>query len=325
MFEAYHETDQALRGEILGRMNAGESGGGLTVIQGHDFSATGKIANLRALPLCPGPAPFVPLLGLNEDRQRNAQVLARLFNDHSWSDNVVGSLRGQLCDQQFSMLQIAEILESLFFSEHIPSPQGENHRRWQAFERQGELQDSLFRAPDTNEPRDFVQPQSCPYSIAAYLRLWLAAAKNPFRGVYPTDMPSTPWSMVGGGKHATGIPKFNVGVRYGSAGDSSHPELRQYGVKRMIRQIDRGRIVSTWGASPGATDAYFGDRFFDLHCAGLSLPPADSNGTRWRPRGYPGLLLFHVVEHEGNDVVTVGLGIPLGGPDHFAALPARHA
>ena len=44
--------------------------------------------------------------------------------------------------------------------------------------------------------------------------------------------------------------------------------------------------------------------------------------TPWRPSGHPGLILFHVIKNDSKDLdlVTVGLAIPLGGPDHIAAI-----
>jgi len=324
LFEAYHENDQALRGEILGKMNGGEPAGGLTVLQGIDYLASGKIANLQALPLCPGAFPFITLTGSNTDRKANASKLAELFGKrrHHHVD-VGGTLRGLLLDELVSVEEVATLLESLEFETHRPNPNHPTHRRWASIARSARIDESLFRPPNPGEAEGLVGPRSCPYSIAAYLRLWEKAITHPPRSLVPTDS-STPWHLIDSRTHLKGLPDFSVGVRFGSAGDSVHGELSSLGIQRMKRQVnsDKGLLLSTWGSrNPGEGDArYYGDQFFDYHSRALIPPKPNADGSVWRPRGAPGLLLFHVVQDGAWDIVTAGVAIPLGGPDHFAAL-----
>lgn len=81
------------------------------------------------------------------------------------------------------------------------------------------------------------------------------------------------------------------------------------------------RLNTLWGRR-GEGGKYYGDQLFDYNHHDAIPPPILSGTPVWRPRGHPGLLLFHVVHSENFDAVTVGLAIPHGGPEQFAALPA---
>ena len=93
----------------------------------------------------------------------------------------------------------------------------------------------------------------------------------------------------------------------------------------MDRQLDGEIVQATWGTrNPGeGPGAYLGDHLSDYHIS--KLPPAirAPDEPAWRPRGHPGLLLFHVIRTEETESVAAGLALPLGGPDHFAALAPR--
>ena len=92
----------------------------------------------------------------------------------------------------------------------------------------------------------------------------------------------------------------------------------------MTRSSRDGLLYSTWGSrNPGeADDAYFGDQLFDYHAHHGDRPRQLPGEPCWRPRGAPGLVLFHLIRSpsQRNDAVAIGLGVPIGGPDHFAAL-----
>ena len=92
-------------------------------------------------------------------------------------------------------------------------------------------------------------------------------------------------------------------------------------VRRMARAVSNGRLDATWGSQ----NDNFPDRFFDYLVHGEPLPQKPESGPQWRPVGAPGLLLFHLVStpEVPYTVAALGIGIPLGGPDHFAARPLR--
>ncbi len=330
LFRAYHESDEALRREIVGEMNMrpGAAPGPL-VLQGPGFRATGKIANLRALPLCPGSDPFVRLIESGKFATHNAGILANLLDCNIWNEVVVSkTVRGTAMGRQLGIIEVAELLESFRYSIHDPSPTGPNHDRWRALASEIGLEQPeapLFRPPNVQASApEADSPSNCPYSIAAYLRLWNSLLTRRARGIYPTDDRRVPWSMINLNQYAQTAPKFYVGIRYGSAGPSNNPRLKSFGVLRMDRSCSNvGLLNSTWGSrNPGAGDnAYLGDQLFDYHIH-HGIPPLRVAGEPiWRRRGAPGLVLFHVIRVEGGlDTVTVGLALPAGGPDHIAAL-----
>ena len=327
LFMAYHENDEALRGEVLEEMNRRpDRPPAPMVLQGQRFRATAKISNLRALPLCPGPHPFVRLIATAARADHNSDVLGDLLDTALWIPLVVaGTSRGLIRENPLSLPEVAGILESLRYDHHDPSPLATNHRRWHALELEMALQppvSPLFRSPNSGASLEAVSPQGCPYTIAAYLRLWSAALIRKARGLYPTDDYRTPWSMINLSSYAATAPMFWVGVRFGSAGDAHHARLARHGVQCVKRELSAGLLAATWGSrNPGeGAGSYLGDHLFDYHYTGLAPAPDIQGEPYWRPRGHPGLLLFHVIRTEMGESVTAGLALPLGGPDHFASL-----
>jgi hypothetical protein len=329
LFDAYHQTDEALRSEVLGLMNeAPEVIPKPTVLQGASFRATSKISNLKALPLCPGANPFITPIEGSTHLRTNQLVLGELLNKNPWQAVTVGgTTRGRVMERRLSMLEVAQLLDRFRYTKHTPSAEDESHKRWRALERAHQLSalsGPLFRGPIRHgNGVDLVAPRNCPYSVAAYLRLWHALLSRPAVGIVPTDNPSTPWSLINLREYAASAPEFYVGVRFGSAGMSSVPEFQIHGIRKMKRDYADGILRATWGSrNPGDGPAsYFGDQLFDYHVHSHVRPRAVDGEPLWRPRGAPGLVLFHVIENlDGSDFVTVGLGIPLGGPDHIAAL-----
>ena len=329
LFRAYHENDEALRNEVIAEMDKPEPPSpSPLVLQGLRFRATGKIANLRALPLCPGPQPFVRIIDTGAMQDNNANVLADLLDKPVWEELKVGNtVRGLIWNQQLSMLEVAEVLESFRYEGHAPDPSAPNHDRWRALE--GELQlepalTPLFRPPQRPPCHiDGIAPHSCPYTIAAYLRLWSAALSRPARGLFPTDDHTTPWSMINLSSYAVSAPSFYVGVRFGLAGPARNPRLREHDILRMDRAHEDGVLIATWGSrNPGeGQDTYFGDHLFDYHQNGFTPAAQIAGQPPWRPRGHPGLLLFHTIRVGEAEAVAPAITLPIGGPDHFAALP----
>ena len=321
LFRQYHEADESIRAEIIEEMNrdTSEAASPLT-LQGADFRATGKIMNLRNLPLCPGSAPFVRVIDHTETAVTNNGILARLLDENSWQDVIVGgAVHGRAMQSQLSLVQVAELLEEFRYPHHDPDPTLPQNARWHSLASTLRLDSQLFRVPAVKKVQA-VTPRSCPYSIAAYLRLWDAILTRKAPGLFPTDDRTTPWSMVNLSDYRDSAPRFYVCVRYGSGGLSTDPALAQHGIVSMQRDHSDGVMNSIWGSR----NSDITDQLFDYYVHDETPPPYIPGETRWRSRGAPGLLLFHVVKSgsmpEGNDGVTVGLALPLGGPDHFAAL-----
>lgn len=332
LFRSYHENDEALKGEVLEEMNREDEAVPLPlVLQGPRFRATGKIANLGALPLCPGRQPFVRVIERGEHREHNLGVLANLLDAGTWPQLVAGGTpRGIIRDQPMTMLEVATLLEQLRYSGHDPDPRGRNHDRWRAVAVSLGLvgpTEPLFRPPGHLESRrDVVAPPQCPYTIAAYLRLWQAALSRRARGLFPTDDYRTPWSMINLAAYAKTAPDFWVGVRYGGkeAGAASDPRFVTHSIRRVIRAHDGSVLTATWGSrNPGeGPESYLGDHLFDYHHHGRT-PPIGADEAVWRPRGEPGLLLFHVIDTDDGETIAPALALPIGGPDHFAAMAPR--
>ena len=65
--------------------------------------------------------------------------------------------------------------------------------------------------------------------------------------------------------------------------------------------------------------------YFDYYHRNLAVPI--SSDTAWRPSGSDGQILFYVNQHPGDlyPTVAVGVCLPAGGPEQFAATRAGAA
>lgn len=328
LFRTYHEHDSMLRREILAAMDGEAEMSPLMVLTGSNSLATAKVRAKR-LPLHPGPSPYIRILETGEHTEHNATLLHNVLQEGFWvdlqpEDKVLGRIRGET----LSLEEAATLLEQLRYTHHDPNRnQSVHYTRWASLERQHSIEQPLFRPPGVRPCLPAVDVKQCPYSIAAYLRLWGEALKRPrCDGLYATHTTRQPWAMV---QPSLTPPRFFVGVRYGSAPDTSWAKNGMLGGVRALQRAaetdDDGvlRMSGSWG-SRGRSGRYLGDQLFDYHHHGRQAPALHRDGPLWRPLGHPGLLLFQVIQVEGHehDAVTVGLALPHGGPEQFAAVPA---
>lgn len=345
LFAQYHDADEALRRQVVAAMNdtPGRAPSPL-VLEGRDFRATGKIEAVSKVPLCPGATPFVTTVNDGANPDPNVDLLVSVFQRPSHDLSVAGTLRGRVLDQPLTLEGAAGVLDGLRYRDYVPDPDDPLSTRWSSLEAQLGLGQEvaqplvpLFRPPTPRPGQDtpVLPPSRCPYSIAAYLRLWAACLTRHARGLFPTDRPDAPWSLLDLAERRLLQPTFSVGLRYGSAdpvgpADPGGEQLASLGFvpHPMARAVSPHNTLDTWGSRNPSTapDAYLGDQLFDYHDHHSPLlPDVHAEGAPWRPPGAPGLLLFHLVRAPDRPypVVGVGIALPLGGPDHFAARPRR--
>jgi hypothetical protein len=326
LFAAYHVNDLALRERLIGVMNAADPPDtSIVVLEGENFVATSKVDS-RKTPLNPGPNPSVRLIErAMPHRLNNLGALTRILEQGSWESLLDdrGNERGRIRSETASLAEVAALLDDFRYDVHDPSLSLELSRRWDHYAQQLGLDEPLFRPPGLNPGPYYVEPQSCPYSIAAYLRLWSALLENPaLNGFYPTNQPSTPWKYAG--NKTDDAPPFYLAVRNGTL-PPENDDLRRAHILAMDRGIEANRpILKTLWGSRTYSGSYYGDEYVDYYFHRSTPVPSLMGTASWRPVGHPGLVLFHVVKDpvSAHDLVTVGLGIPHGGPDHIAALRA---
>ncbi|RYE45628.1 MAG: hypothetical protein EOP24_19365 [Hyphomicrobiales bacterium] len=330
LFRQYHTNDQAMKSEILAHMCdfAGQSSRDVLVLQGEAFKATSKVDSKR-VPLSPGPTPSVRLIEPPDGSayRANLQVLQSLLErpDVQYLEHPEGTQRGLIGAKPLEMLELAGLLESLRYSSHDPDPELELSKRWASLQRILNWPEPLFRPPGLTPLPMAVDPSSCPYSIAAYLRLWDAALARPSTpGLMPTDNPSMPWNMINVASYRATVPRFYFGVRFGAERQSTDLKFKgqSFPLMRRGQAAGRNNLLETLWGSRNPSERWLGDQMFDYHFHNMSGVPRLLSEGAWRPRGHPGLVLFHVVAdpQTGQDTVAVGLSIPRGGPDHVAAL-----
>jgi hypothetical protein len=341
LFNAYNETDEALRRDIMAAMNQpGGPSTAVSVLQGYNFAATGKIANVTPVAIWPEATPFVRHMNPPESDSGNAEVVAALL---SRGCDVVSAKDGRdlglILREDLDLLGAAELLDNLTYRDHGPGASGRDSQRWQSLANHLGLtaQDSeypLYRAPFVPEGIDL--GSNSPYAIAAYLRAWSAALSRRAPGLVTTDPPFGPWSLVDLQQRAAARPSFRVALRFGRGPRVASGPLANLGhpVRTMKREItDTGALRDTWGSrgSAGthvsdseASERFPGDEYIDYFARGEPVPIRASWGSA-RPPGEPGLVLFHPIAHDNEAFsLAVGLSLPLGGPDQVSALPAEN-
>lgn len=322
LFRNYNVQDKALKSLVLARMkmDAAEEFRDTLVLEGQQFVATSKV-DTRKVPLSPGPSPQIRLVErLDPELARsNTDLLLSILEDGAWEEIDPSRDVGMIRREPIGLVDVATLLERLRYSRHDPALDDELSRRWVSLQHGLGLDEPLFKPPGRNPQPYAIRPQSCPYAIAAYLRLWDALASGRHApGFHATDRPDLPWSQIDGANP----PRFYVAVRSGDLA-SSEKEFRARDIGAITRGIGPlDRLNTLWGSRGYDGGGYHGDQLADYHFHKRQPVPRLQGGETWRPRGHPGLVLFHVVRDDagGPDLVTLGLGLPHGGPDHIAAL-----
>ncbi|WP_265442508.1 Z1 domain-containing protein [Flexivirga meconopsidis] len=329
LFRAYHDIDEAIRTAITESMRGGAPQP--VVLQGRDFAATGKIANIDRVPMLQGAKPFIDTINRADQPDPNADVVAQAFGSGDSSELVVaGTVRGRIIDRPLTLGQAADLLGGLQYESYRPGDRSQQAMQWAQIEsRVAAMQvlnpPGLYRPP-TSGPGD--TPRSaCPYGIAAYLRLWEACLTRPVRGLFVTGQPGALWSMLDLKQKQAQQPRFWVGIRFGQGREINTGSLADlpFKIKATQKDSEGDRVTTTWGSNnPNAgTNQYRGDEYFDYYYRGEPLPSLTGEGA-WRPVGAPGQILFYVNQRQdqSHPVVAVGVSIPAGGPEQFAATRA---
>lgn len=328
LFRAYHDVDEALRTAITERMMNGSPAP--AVLQGLNFEATGKIAGVGNLPLSPGARPFVTVINEGKQEDPNADVVAELFARPSSDLTVADVQRGRILDVPLKLTEAADLLDRLTHAHYRPGSQGFHADFWSRIEARAHavspLSDRPFYRPPFRHGEGDLTRRACPYAIAAYLRLWSASLARSITGLFVTGRPGDLWSYADLGRKTVEQPRFWVGIRYGDGAEVSNGPLAQlpFKIRATEKRVVGGELKTTWGASdPNAGPGqYRGDVYFDYYHRYGAVP--SSGITTWRPSGSDGQILFYVNQHPGDlyPTVAVGVCLPAGGPEQFAATRA---
>lgn len=331
LFRAYHDVDDAVRTAITERMMSGAPEA--TILQGLNFEATGKIAGVGNLPLSPGARPFVTVINDGQQADPNAVVVAELFARSSSDLTVANVLRGRILDVPLELTEAADLLDRLRFAEYQPGSKGLHADLWNRIEARARavtpLPDPPFYRPPLRHGEGTLPQRACPYAIAAYFRLWSASLTRSITGLFVTGHPGDLWSYANLDRKTAEQPRFWVGIRYGDGAAVSNGPLARlpFNILTTKKRVVGGNLKTTWGASdPNAGPGeYRGDVYFDYYHLNLAVPM--SSDTAWRPIGSDGQILFYVNQHPGDlyPAVAVGVCLPAGGPEQFAATRAGAA
>ena len=328
LFRAYHDVDEAVRTAITERMMNGAPEP--AILQGLNFEATGKITGVGNLPLSPGARPFVTVINSGKQEDPNADVVAEFFARPSSDLTVADVQRGRILDAPLELTEAAELLDRLTFAQYRPGRESFQADFWSRIEARAHavspLSDRPFYRPPVKHGEGDLTRRACPYAIAAYLRLWSASLARSIPGLFVTGHPGDLWSYADLGRKTAEQPRFWVGIRYGDGAEVSNGPLAQlpFKIRATEKRVVGGELKTTWGASdPNAGPGqYRGDVYFDYYHRCGAAP--SSGITTWRPSGSDGQILFYVNQNPGDlyPTVAVGVCLPAGGPEQFAATRA---
>lgn len=326
LFSAYHDIDEAIRSAIIERMTGGAPEP--AVLQGTDFIATGKIANIGNYPLSPGGRSFVRLVNDGASPDSNLAVVADLFGSRPSTAVAEGSRQlGRILTEPLTLLEAADWLDKFRYADYAPGDQGDLAKHWAQVETRLSAEaplaePGLYRPPVRGAAGDPARRIS-PYSIAAYLRLWAACLERPVRGLFVTGEPGRLWSMSDLQAKLVSQPRFWVGIRFGKGhviqlGDPA------FDVMTTVKTIADGELTTDWGTSTptAGPGQYRADIYFDYYHRNEPTPVAPGDST-WRPAGSDGQILVYVNQTtQAHPAVAVGVCLPAGGPEQFAATRA---
>jgi hypothetical protein len=330
LFRAYHDIDEAVRSAIAEKM-ADDAAPDPVVLQGLGFLATGKIANLGQKSLCPGAKPFVRLVSDSSMPDPNVEVVADLFSTNQSAEVRVGSAtRGRILTSPLSLRDAAAVLDRVVFDSYRPGSDTQLGDLWVGVQsRVGATLPLPDGRPFYRPPEPVGDPspvrRNCPYTIAAYLRLWDACLTRAVHGLFVNGSPGDLWALANLSSKSATQPRFWVGIRFGNGSAITEAPLADlaFPIPSTTRHVQAGELANDWGTNnPNAgLNDYRGDEFFDYYHRGSPVPAADGG---WRPAGSDGQILFYINQRaeDAHPTVAVGVCIPAGGPEQFAAIRA---
>lgn len=324
LFTQYHETDEALRRQVLAGMST-VAPARPSVLQGRSFRATAKIRGVRGLPLSPGHEPFMTYVNDPKDDLENQVLVAELFRSGRSGVPDSGARQGLLLERSLTLLETADLLGQLRYPCQGQRQHDGRASGWEAVEKHAGLGPTdpmypLYRVPVDSDP--VPGGAASPYNVAAYLRFWAACLERRVPGAVTTDEPPVMWSLVDLASRAATQPRFRVGLRFGPGEEVTAGPLSDISciVRPMEREIDGSFVMSGWGSRNYRDGVLWGDEFFDCYPSGR-LPSLTPSGAR--ALGSDGLVLFHVLAHRGGFSLAPAVSIPVGGPDQIHATVAR--
>ena len=219
LFGQYHETDLALRSQILNAMTS-DSPASPAVLQGRAFRATGKIRNLHRLDLWPGADPFMTVVNMPDEDVHNQEVVAGLFEEPSIGVPDSEGRQGRFLERTLNLVETADLLDRFRY----PGGEGAGTdpgcaAQWAAVEgvarmRAGDAYFPIFRMPEQTNPAAWCSES--PFNVAAYLRFWALCLEERLPAAFTTDDPPLLWSLVDIEDRIAEQPRFRVGLRFGS-------------------------------------------------------------------------------------------------------------
>lgn len=320
LFRRYHDNDESLRRQIIAAMADPDAAPPrLSVLQGLDHQATGKVADVRGRRLSPGFRPFVQQMNPPQDDGENLSLMSEIFAADARGVPDNNARQGVISEHQLDLDATAELLDRLSYPRLGSSAAG----YWSRIQEQlglspGDRRWPLFRGPDGPEP----WIGASPHELAAYLRTWAALLERRAPGFLTTDEPALQWSLLDLQAKRRAAPSFRIALRFGSGPECSSEPLSNipFPVRPMRRSLRGGSdfLDGTWGSrGDSGEDGIRGDEFFDFTGSEES-PRLTPSGVRSAEE--PGLILFHLIAREGaSPTVALGVSLPVGGPDQVLA------
>ncbi|MGH3974048.1 MAG: hypothetical protein ACRDS9_12115, partial [Pseudonocardiaceae bacterium] len=312
--------------DVLARMESTDKLPDFSVLQGRSYLATGKVGNLRGQPLFPGPKTFVANMNPPGDDDSNLSLVAGLFAGGSLTVGSGQRSRGLLLTEPLDLLAAADLLDRIRYTDHTPGRSGPEGERWRSAENIAQVGADpvapMYRAPSGSGSMSL--GDRSPYWLAAYLRFWHACLIRHVPSVLTTDEPATRWGLVDLATKAAQQPQFWVGVRFGDGSVLADGPLSTLPgpvrpMKRKEKEAVDNELQATWGSrGRGPNGEIQGDDLFD-YTAHHEKPRTTPAGDRLP--GEDGLILFHPIERSpGSVTMTLGMSIPLGGPNQIRAI-----
>ena len=325
-FTDYHRSDVVVKNIVLSK----ESNIDVTkrinfqpdILTTSTTVPTLKTATSRR-PIHPGRFPAFMVFNESEDDKLNNLTILSEFTDKIELIDLfqgTGKEIGTISSKKISSSDIAKFLEGLLFTTHKPGSKHPDFKRWESYNRNYELgfqPNKLCKtfSSDFGELGDIITTNS-PYSIAAYLKVWLKSTTLNRSFTY------APNNEVWDG--SVNAPEFKLVILNGSLA-STRPIKDKKKNTFKVNLSKRSAESGYWGNGTGSANR-FDDQLVDYHTPGAGpAPMTPLGGSKYKgepnPRfvqeGHSGLMVIRLIEVDGLPSLAIGFNLPIDGPAHL--------
>lgn len=327
-FYGYHQSDVVVKNIVLSKEATIDVRKKIDfqpdILTSIDTVPTLKTAASRR-PIHPGKFPaFMVFNESEDDKKHNLSSLSEFADSLVLADlqQNTGTKIGYIANEEVSSQELAKFLNKLHFTTHKPGLKHPDFKRWENYN----VNYNLGIKPGTicrtfgSDYGDLgeINTENSPYTIAAYLKVWLNSTTLNRSFTYAPD--NEVWDGT------ISAPKFRVVLLNGNSGGTREIQDKNKATYK-IKLSERSPESNFWGNGTGSTNRY-DDKLVDFHAPKTGKAPMTPTGggkyegtpePRYVQGGDAGLMIIRLIEVDGLPSMALGFSLPIDGPAHLLA------